>query len=68
MRSRKRPVEEHVSDARLFRLAVFDNLHFGASEFRHLKDCAACFEQWKEYVLNYISDSDKQTTKVRRVA
>jgi hypothetical protein len=38
-------VEEHVSDARLFRLAVFDNLHFGASEFRHLKDCAACFEQ-----------------------
>jgi hypothetical protein len=51
---------KHIEDARLFCLAVADNLVFRNDEFEHLRQCPECFKQWKRYIHQYLRDDSQQ--------
>ena len=56
----------HIPDARLFKMAVVDNLVFTGDEFSHLKQCPICCEQWKRYIREYVHDDDRQNARIKR--
>jgi len=56
----------HIDNARLFRVAVADNLLFTGAEFDHLKACPTCFEQWKQFIHDYVRDEAKQDARLKR--
>jgi hypothetical protein len=46
---------EHIPTSRLFCVTIADNLDFTDTEVDHLKSCSPCFEQWKQYIFEFVS-------------
>jgi hypothetical protein len=43
-------MDEHVPMLRLLEVAADDTQIFTWEEFNHLKQCAACFAEWADFV------------------
>lgn len=50
--------QEHVPIKRLLAVAGNDDLIFTLDEFNHLKQCAACFTRWAEFIGQMATTAD----------